>query len=331
MVTQLIDGLYQLKVPIPNSALVATNIYLIKGDKGNTLVDTGWGGERAFNSLKTQLADIGVGLQDISQLVVTHVHFDHYGLAGKIKRISDARIYMHRREQEIFHTRYGVTEESLNRIEQWLQMNGVPAELTKVVHKPIGGFGKPIPAQPDVLLEGDEVIPCGSFNLKVIWTPGHTPGHICLYEPVKKLLFTGDHILPVITPNIGLSAYSDANPLGDYLKSLANVKKLAVETVLPAHENVFSNLSGRADEIAHHHEMRSAEILKVMQHDEMTAYDIANLVTWVPEHGGVKYADLSAVAKIAAISETLSHLRALNVRKKVSNINRDNIVYYRNI
>ena len=68
-----------------------------------------------------------------------------------------------------------------------------------------------------------------------------------------------------------------------------------------------------------------------MQHDEMTAYDIANLVTWVPEHGGVKYADLSAVAKIAAISETLSHLRALNVRKKVSNINRDNIVYYRNI
>jgi glyoxylase-like metal-dependent hydrolase (beta-lactamase superfamily II) len=329
MVTQIIDGLYQLKVPIPDSALVATNIYLLKGDKGYTLIDTGWGGERAFNSLKGQLAEIGVGLSEISQLVVTHVHFDHYGLAGKIKKSSNARIYVHRREQEIFHTRYAVTEESLNRIEQWLQMNGVPAELTKAVHKPIGGFGKPIPAQPDVLLEGDEVIPCGYFNLKVIWTPGHTPGHICLYEPTHKLLFTGDHILPVITPNVGLAAYSEANPLGDYLKSLAHVKKLAVETVLPAHENVFSDLSKRVDEITHHHELRSAEIVNVMQRDELTAYQTANLVVWVPEHGGVKYADLSAVAKIAAISETLAHLRALNIRGKVINNHRNDIVYYR--
>jgi len=74
--------------------------------------------------------------------------------------------------------------------------------------------------------------------------------------------------------------------------------------------------------------LRSAEILTVMQRDELTAYQIANLVVWVPEHGGVKYTDLASVAKIAAISETLAHLRALNIRKKVSNINRDNIVYY---
>jgi len=329
MVTQLIDGLYQLKVPIPNSALVATNIYLLKGDNSYTLIDTGWGGERAFNSLNSQLAEIGVGLKDISQLIVTHVHFDHYGLAGKIKKSSDARIFVHRREQEIFHTRYAVTEEFLNTIERWLQLNGMPAALTKVVHKPIGGFGKPIPAQPDVLLEGNEVIPCGHFNLKVIWTPGHTPGHICLYEPVHQLLFTGDHILQVITPNVGLSAFSEANPLGDYLKSLAKVKKLQITLVLPAHENVFNNLADRVDEITHHHELRSAEIISVMQRDELTAYQIAKRVVWVPEHGGVKYDDLSSVAKVAALSETLAHLRALSVSKIVIGINRNDVVYYR--
>ena len=122
--------------------------------------------------------------------------------------------------------------------------------------------------------------------------------------------------MPVITPNVSLAPNSTGNPLGDYIKSLLSVKKLAVELVLPGHEDVFRNLSERVDEIIHHHENRSAEILKAMQHQEMTAYQIANLVTWMPEQGGVKYADLSPVAKLAAISETLAHLKAMSVREK---------------
>ena len=121
MVTQIIDGIYQLKVPIPNNPLEATNIYLLKGDKFFTLIDTGWDSETAFNSLNRQLAEIGVGLPDISQIIVTHAHFDHYGLAGKIKQISNAKIYMHQRDQEIFRTRYAVTEEFLNNVVQWFK------------------------------------------------------------------------------------------------------------------------------------------------------------------------------------------------------------------
>ena len=331
MVTQIVHGIYQLKVPIPNNPLEATNVYLLKGDKFATLIDAGWDSETAFNSLNRQLAEIGVGFQDISQIIITHAHFDHYGLAGKIKQLSGAKIYMHQRDQEIFRTRYAVTEEFLHKAGQWFRINGVPAAMLRTLHMPISGFREAVPAQPDILLNGDETIASGIFNLKVIWTPGHSPGHICLYEPTQKILFSGDHILPVITPNISLSLYSDGNPLGDYLKSLLTVKNLAVALVLPAHEDVFSNLLERADEILHHHEMRSTEILKVLNHNEMTAYQISNLVTWMPEQRGVNFVDLMPIAKLAAVSETLAHLKAMSIEKKVVSINHDSIVYYKNI
>ena len=331
MATQIARGIYQLKVPIPNNPLEATNVYLLRGDKVVTLIDTGWDSETAFNSLNRQLAEIGVGFSDISQIIVTHAHFDHYGLAGKIKQISNAKIYMHQRDLDIFSTRYVVTEEFLNRVVQWFVSNGVPLPLLTAIHGPISGFRKPIPAQPDVLLNGDETIASGTFNLKVIWTPGHSPGHICLYEPVQKILFSGDHILPVITPNVSLTAASTGNPLGDYLISLQAVKNLAVVLVLPAHEDVFNNLTERVEGIIHHHEMRTEEILKALDHQEKTAYQLANMITWMPEQGGVNHDDLSPIAKLAAVSETLAHLKAMTIQKQVISINHDSIVYYKDI
>ena len=331
MVTQIVDGIYQLKVPIPNNPLENTNIYLLQGTNSYTLIDTGWDSDTAFNSINRQLAEVGVGFHDISQIVITHAHFDHYGLVGRIKQISGAKLYLHQLEQEVFRTRYTVTEDFLHQIEQWFTANGVPSAMIAAVHGPISGFRRPIPAVPDVLLSGEETITSGSFNLKVVWTPGHSPGHICLYEPVQKILFSGDHILPVITPNISLVPASDGNPLGDYLASLHKVRKLTVDMVLPAHEDIFRDLPKRVDEIIRHHEIRSAEILKAMDHQEMTAFQIANLITWMPELGGVKHDTLMPVAKLAAVSETLAHLRAMSVENKVANMTRNDIVYYKGI
>jgi glyoxylase-like metal-dependent hydrolase (beta-lactamase superfamily II) len=121
------------------------------------------------------------------------------------------------------------------------------------------------------------------------------------------------------------------NPLGDFINSLLTVKKLAVDIVLPAHENIFRDLPKRVDEIIRHHEVRSAEILKAMNRQEMTAYQIAELVTWMPEQGGIKYADLKPVAQLSAVSETLAHLKAMSVDGKVTSTTRDNVVYYKYI
>lgn len=295
------------------------------------MIDCGWGGETAFNSLSQQLAEVGVNFQDISQIIVTHAHFDHFGLAGRIKQLSDAKIYMHRREGEIFRTRYTVTEEFIKKSEEWFKINGVPDLIPAAMRMPVSGFNRPVLPQPDILLDGGETIAIGLFNLKVIWTPGHSPGHICLYGPEHKLLFAGDHILPVITPNVSLPPQSNDNPLGDFLKALTTIKTLAVDTVLPAHEAIFYNLSKRVDEIIQHHENRSEEILNALNHTEMTAYEISNLITWMPELGGVKFADLMPFDKRNAVSETLAHLRAMSIAQKVASITQGSIVYFKNI
>jgi glyoxylase-like metal-dependent hydrolase (beta-lactamase superfamily II) len=328
MATQILNGIYQLKVPIPNSPLENTNVYLLQGDKNYTLIDTGWDSKTAFNSLNRQLAEVGIGFRDIAQIIVTHAHFDHYGLTEKIKQVSDAKILMHNAEKTVLRSRYAVDKKFLDEVVIWFRRNGVPERMLTAVHGPISGFGKTLPAQPDVLLNGDETISSGDFNLKVIWTPGHSPGHICLYEPERKVLFSGDHVLPSITPNVSLPPNPTGNPLGDYIKSLLTVQKLAVELVLPGHENTFNNLSKRVDEIIYHHEKRSVEILKAMKHQEMTAYQIANLVTWMPEQGGVKHDDLAPLAKLAAVSETMAHLKAMSVEGKVSTTVRDSVLFW---
>jgi glyoxylase-like metal-dependent hydrolase (beta-lactamase superfamily II) len=331
MVTQIIAGVYQLKVPIPNSPLEATNIYIIQGDKGYTLIDTGWNSETAFNSLNRQLAEVGIGLPDIAQIVITHAHFDHYGLTGRIKNISGAQISLHKEEKETIRTRYNVPDEFLAETEKWFTAQGVPAAMLEGVRVPIRGFREALPAQPDVWLNGEETIPCGEFNLKVVWTPGHTTGHVCYYEPVKKLLFTGDHVLPLVTPNISMSTNSTGNPLGDYINSLMAVRKLDVKLALPGHGEAFKDLPKRVDEIVKHHVKRTAEIQQALQGSEKTAYQLADVITWMPEQGGVKHAALSPVSKLAAVSETLAHLRALEAEKKVAAVKHDDIVYYKDI
>jgi glyoxylase-like metal-dependent hydrolase (beta-lactamase superfamily II) len=338
MTRKIIPGLYQLEIPIPNNPLGCTNDYLIQvGDlsdwnaqaEGFILIDTGWNSDTAFNSLGRELAAIGATYRDIKQIIVTHAHSDHYGLADRVRQASGAKIALHRRDAELLESRYSMTDESLRQNEEWFRANGVPVSESSLPRMSSGG-NKPAaaPPQPDLLLKGGETLTNGSVSLKVIWTPGHSPGHICLYEEERKLLFAGDHVLPVITPNISLATGSDANPLGDFIKSLHALRHLEVTYILPAHENIFSDLAKRVDEILKHHETRNSEIIRALDSRPLTAYEVSHVITWMPEFGGVKFDDLLPWDQRAAVSETLAHLRAMDVDGKVTSTRRDGIIYY---
>ena len=329
MATAIIPAIYKLVVPLPYNPPGATNIYLLRGDDGYLLIDTGWNSDQAFHALREELDDVGADFKDIKQIVVTHAHPDHYGLVGKVRELSKAKIYMHRRDEEIFRTRYAASEEYMRQSEEWFDRNGVPHREIPVIRMPPGGPRRTtLLQQPDIYLDGGEPISTGIFNLKVIWTPGHSPGHICLYEPKHKLLFAGDDILPVTVPNISLTPGSTANPLGDFLKSLALVRNLDVTTVLPAHESIFHDLKKRADEIIELRATRSDEIIHGLGTDSKTAYEISNLITWMPQFGGVKFRDLMPMDQRAAVSETLAHLRDLTVNGRIKIITRNNLFYY---
>jgi glyoxylase-like metal-dependent hydrolase (beta-lactamase superfamily II) len=328
MATAIIPGVYKLVVPLPYNPPGATNIYLLRSNDGYLLIDTGWNSDQAFHALSEGLDDVGADFKDIKQVVVTHAHPDHYGLVGKVHELSKAKIYMHRRDEEIFQ-RYAASEEYIRQSEEWFSHNGVPPREIPVARVPSGGpRTTSLPQQPDIFLDGGETISNGIFDLKVIWTPGHSPGHICLYEPKHKLLFAGDHVLPVIIPNISLPPGSTGNPLADFLKSLALIRNLDVTTVLPAHENIFHDLKKRIDEIIKHRAVRSDEIMERLGTGSKTAYEISNLITWMPEYGGVKFRDLMPMDQRAAVSETLAHLRAITVDGKVKVTTRNSVFYY---
>jgi glyoxylase-like metal-dependent hydrolase (beta-lactamase superfamily II) len=328
LATEIIPGVYMLGIPLPYNPPGATNIYLLRSNDGYLLIDTGWNSDQAFHALAKGLDDIGADFKDIRKIIMTHAHPDHYGLVGKVRELSKAKIYIHHKDEEIFQ-RYAASEEYMRQSEEWFNSNGVPPRDIPFTRIPTRAA---IPIQqPDFFLHDGETISTGTFNLKVIWTPGHSPGHICLYEPNYKLLFAGDHILPVTIPNISLPPGSTSNPLGDFLKSLALIRNLDVTIALPAHENIFYDLKKRVDEIIELRATRSNEILHWLGASSKTAYEISNLIIWMPQFGGVKFRDLMPMDQRAAVSETLSHLRALTIDGKIKITTHSNVFYYEQI
>jgi glyoxylase-like metal-dependent hydrolase (beta-lactamase superfamily II) len=308
---QVFPGIHWIKLPISmaNSNLENINAYLIEGSQGCLLVDAGWNTDVSFTNFHNKLVKNGFAFNDITQILVTHVHPDHYGMAGRIKQLSGATLIMHYREKEFIEPRYVDMELLLHQTDRMLLANGVKEnEMVKMRDATLGLENYVIATMPDRTVHDGETISTGDFTFRVIWTPGHSSGHVCLYEPEKKILLSGDHILPKITPNIGVHPQSIENPLGRYLQSLQEIKKLDVKIVLPGHDIPFTNLRERIDEITHHHETRNREILESIGEARKTAYQIAQKIPW-GNHG--KWDDLPDFHKRMALFETLAHLEMM--------------------
>ncbi len=324
---EVLPGIYQL--PLPHISQGHVNTYLIREGTEYLLVDTGWNTDESFDLLKNQMAEIGIDFRDISQIVITHIHPDHYGLAGRLRQLSQAKIAMHHLEKDHINSRYTDMRELLQQMEQWLHASGVSTdELPKIqtASVAVAKFVSPVP--PDITLYGDETLFNGFSNFKVLWTPGHSPGHICLYEPTRKVLISGDTVLPTITTNVGLHPQSSNNPLGDYLNSLNTLKQLDVNLALPGHENPFTDLYSRIDTLARHHKQRNSEIRATIKTGPKTVYRISTEVTWMPKKGGISWQNLNPLDKRLAILETLAHLESMRADGDVEKISKDGIIYY---
>ncbi len=331
---EVATGVYQLKLPIPDNPLEYLNAYLVGGNGDYGLIDSGWPSQEALNSLKRQLKEISVDLRDIATIVVTHGHLDHFGLAGEIRRLSGAQIIMHQMDAPQLGPHRLDQQWFSAQMREWLTTNGMPEEKLATLGRPFAAsldFAWLVP--PDKTVRGGEVISIGPSRLEVIWTPGHSPGHICLYDAKNKILFSGDHTLPVITPNVSLNPRTAVlgNPLGIYFDSLRKVKSLETDLVLPAHEHVFSNLRQRVEELFTHHEERISDLLNSLGDGEKTAYQIAIKMLWVGLTGIVLGENLPETEQPGAIGETLAHLELLMREGRVQKLVRDGIALFRAI
>jgi len=325
---EIVSGIHQIKLPIKDNPLGYVNTYLIQGTDGWALLDTGWNNQESFDALSGQLKEMHLGFKDISLIIITHMYPDHIGQAGRIQQLSGASLAVHEVEKEYLDSKLLWTDLVYQEINEWLLINGVPDEFLTVEMNSSGEMKDLIPeANPDRALSDGDTISTGIFDLQVIWTPGHSNGHICLYEPSHKLLFTGDHILPGITPNISIHTQFHEDPLKKYLQSLKKLQDLDMKLALPAHENTFTNLQKRIDELLAHHEERKATIIETIVNKAKTAYHISSEITWM--EGNVGWDDMTLLDRRIAVTEALAHLETLRGENRVVRAEKEGFAFYK--
>lgn len=300
--------------------LTIVNVYLLRQRDGYTLIDCGLKTDESWRALQAGLAAAGCRMEEIRRIVVTHIHPDHFGLARRVKEASGAELYLHRLEVTLMEPRYADVNQLLGEVARWLKINGCPAEdIDFLTTASMASREFVSVVQPDILLEGAEILPLDSSALQVIWTPGHSPGHICLYDRARRYLFAGDHLLPRISSNIGLHPQSGSNPLDDYAESLTLVRALPVERVFPAHGPPFGGHAARVDELLRHHAERKDAIVARLRQGPCAGWEVA-----IALFG----ADRNAFDKRLALQETLAHLQSLAVAGRVTkSVTRERVVW----
>lgn len=311
MPEEICRNLFRIEVPLPDSPLKSLNSYVVKGKDRNLVIDTGFNRNKCLVAMQTGLAALGIDLSR-TDFFITHLHADHFGLVSRLATPT-SRIFFSRPDAEIMES-----WEGFEPMVAYAGKNGFPenALRTAIEQHPGNKFGSDWVPAFLILADGDK-IDVGDYSFKCIETPGHTLGHVCLYEPDQRLLIAGDHILGDITPNI--QCWSDTeNPLKHYLESLDKVRHLAVDQVLPGHRSLFTGCSQRIAELENHHEQRLDEVLKILKGSSLSAYAVASRMTWDIRGTWDKF---PVAQKWFATGEAISHLRYLEEECKIRRIN----------
>jgi glyoxylase-like metal-dependent hydrolase (beta-lactamase superfamily II) len=311
-------GLWSVPVPIPGNPLAYTLVYALESARGPVLVDAGWEHEDAWAALGEGLGAFGMDVAEVYGVVVTHHHPDHAGLAGRVREASGAWIAMHREDAEIVRRFREMVERDAGRSWRLDTLRRAGADEAELAAPGRAGARRvrhvDPPAEPDRELDDGDLVDLPGRRLRAIWTPGHSPGHICLHLEDDGRLFTGDHVLPRITPHIGLYPYDrpGVDPLGDFLASLRRVAGLpAAERAeaLPAHQHRFTGLAERARAIIGHHEDRLAEVAALLGAEPVTLWQVAAGLSWRSPWEAMALADREMAA-----GEAAAHLRTLERR-----------------
>jgi glyoxylase-like metal-dependent hydrolase (beta-lactamase superfamily II) len=305
--------LWSIPVPIPESSLRYVFVHVFETDRGPYLIDAGWDAEDSFRALRDGLIRIGSSISDVRGVLVTHIHPDHYGLAGRIREHSGAWIALHPADAQLISSRYQRPQELLVQVERVLKVAGAPADELEALRDaslPAQSFVDPV--APDVLLEDQQKPDIPGWDLTAIWTPGHSPGHLCFWEGRNRVLLSGDHVLPRITPNVGYHPQSGEDPLSDFLRSLHKVRGLGEDEVLPAHEYRFVGLDERIDQLIAHHESRFREVIDALDAGHDTAWEVAGRMKW-----SRPWSSIVGYMRRAAVAEAFAHLRTLQTRGQV--------------
>ncbi|GAA5195832.1 MBL fold metallo-hydrolase [Rugosimonospora acidiphila] len=316
-VERVAGGVWSIPVPLPDTPLRYVLVYLLELPDGVAIIDAGWDSDDAWQALLTGIDQTGHSITEVRAVLVTHVHRDHYGLAGRVREASGAWLAMHHQEAATLPRRQGTAAALVADSRLWLRRCGAPDDEvpgllgTPELYEPLLAM-----PEPDILLSDGDKVDLPDWDLRTVWTPGHTAGHVCFYDPTRELLFTGDHVLPRISPNISVHPGSPGNPLEAFLRSLATVGELPVAEVLPAHEYRFRGLADRVEDLVAHHESRLTQLTAlVADRPGQTTWQLAAGLTWSRD-----WSQIQGFIRRFAVGETLAHLVLLEHRHTIARI-----------
>ena len=306
---EIAEGIFELRLPIPfEDGLV--NVFLFVDGDDIDMLDCGMNSGDSLELIRSSIESLGG--KRLRRLVVTHIHPDHYGAAGILAGPDGADLYLHRLEVPLVNPRYVELEHLVLEVRKYLLVNGVPPQEAEVLSNSQRALSQVVaPAEPAVQLDGAETLTMGRMELRVEWTPGHSPGHICLYSAASGLLFAGDHMLPELSPNIGLHPQSTPDPLHEYLEGLQRLAAYAPRLILPAHGRPFTDAAQRVEVLTAHHRKRMERVMGILSGGELTGWQLA-LQLWGPRE--------QLYEKRLALQEGLAHLQALAVEGKLEKL-----------
>ena len=309
-------------------------MYLFNIDDTYILVDAGLNIPDWKRKFFSELQKLNLSIDDIDYLIITHDHPDHVGLMKEIKdQNPNIQVLMHEITHDVIKWMADPSNEneiknSADELKSRTMKYGITEEMAETMFGFSTNMHRMIPyIKPDRILNDNDEIKFDSTNLKFIWTPGHSLGHICVFEESRRYLFSGDHVLSRITPHIGTSTvppliekkFDFTNILDLYLKSLDKIDKLDPKIIFPAHQEVIYEPHKRILEMKQHHDNRLSEVSKVIENKALTPYRISQI------HFGE---DLDGLNTLLALSEVLSHLIYLENLGKIKRIEKNNKLYF---
>lgn len=305
--TPLTSDIHRLRLPLP-FALDHVNCYLIRGDDGWSLLDTGLHTPEAWQHWLAAFNELGIGPGDVTQIVLTHVHPDHYGMAGALQAWTGnaAPVRMSTATAEAADAIWRSPAEAwLDETSAYLRANGLADSFLETVLQSMRGMRaavRPHPEWAETFAPGAEMR-LGNRRVQTIQAQGHADDQTVYYDPADRLLFCGDQVLQRITPNVGTWPTTPANPLGRFLGDLERLRGLDVRLALPGHRREIDGFAARIDELLAHHHKRLAVIRQAIPPAGATTLEITRQVfpvdNFTPHE--IRF----------AVAETLAHLEYL--------------------
>ena len=320
MIEEILPDLYRIEIPLPNSPLKSVNSYLLISDRRNLAIDTGFNQPTCLETLRQAYHELDVDLTR-TDFLSTHLHVDHHGLVGKLAE-PDAKKYMGKTDAQLLEKHL-----DWQKILHITAISGFSVEKLQFLRKnhPMQKLAPDFSIRWDYVQEGDS-LSIGNYTVTCLETPGHTWGHICLWDTERKILFSGDHILGDITSNIQVWDFDD-DPLASYMTNLDRISGLEIQLVLPGHRSIIRNCGSRIEALKRHHMDRCNEVLDILETSAQNAEQTAAQMTW--DIKAESWDKIPVLQQWFATGEAVAHLRFLANKGLVAQeIQKDGVILY---